>query len=461
MADFYYGADLLPEIPVVDGKPYCFIRRNNNYYKYEVFYAGSQFYYDNSTTALYTKDGSNCTRYELAMGADGVWTYVDENYNYFGVEAGRDCIFANADVYNGASSTDVWMAGMTPVLDNSGDGNFYYGTELLPKLPVLYGYPNVWIRKNSTTGRYDAIYADADNKWYYDGNMTSVSTSRTIYWYRMFIDGGTEWTFSQTTTSPFGVDVNKPAIWSRYDIPNGSSDATDIYLVGNEPVPEFPPVAEIGTKYLVKDVASNTLYTIVDGALSVVDAELTADTFITYGVDNAPSSELLLTLSHFSVLAWNEEYVPEISASVTATPKAQVVVSDRAYLTYDYIAGIENVTAICEGDLICTVSVDGRQTWKKWNGTEWETVTDAQGQENTWDDINAMTWSNVNTMTWNYVKGSGYEASNDGMSKEVLEAITIEQWDALIADASGMYLRIVLIDGTQSVEEIKINYKEA
>jgi hypothetical protein len=458
VANYYYGNDLLPEIPVVSGKPYYFIRRNNNYYKYEVFYASSQFYYDSSVTSIGTKDGSNCARYELAMGADGVWTYADESHDSFGVEAGRDCIFANTDVFAGASTTDVWLTGMTPKLDNSGEGNFYYGTVLLPKLPVIYGYPNVWIRKNNSTGRYDAIYSTVGNEWYYDGDMTPVSSSKTVYWYRIFIDGGTEWMYSQTTTGAFGVDANRPAIWSRYDVPSGSISAVEIYLAGSEPEPEFPPVVEIGTRYLVKDNIANILYTVVDGVLSEVNAGLTADTFIQYGSDAIPESSLLLTLDYFSVLAWNEEYTPEIVANVTATPNPQMVISDRIYLDHQSITGIKNVTANCEGELKCAVSIDGRQNWQKWNGTEWRVLSGYV--YSTWQDCIDMTWDECNNLTWNDLYNSGYIESNDGMSKEVLEGITTEQWDELIAGVDGMYIRVALANSAQVVKEIKINFNQ-
>lgn len=457
MANYYYGADLLPEIPVVSGKPYCFIRRNSNYYKYEVMFASSQFYFDSSNTALYAKDGTNCDRYELSMGADGAWAFVDSTTG-FGVEAGRDCIYANADVFAGASSTDVWLAGMTPVLDNSGEGNFYYGTVLLPKLPVIYGYPNVWIRKNNSTGRYDAIYSDVSNPWYYDGDMTSVSTSRTVYWYRMFIDGGTEWTYSQATTSPLGVDDSKPAIWSRYNVPSGNISAVEIYLAGSEPVPEFAPV-EAGTKYLIRDVANNVLYTVAGGALSAVNAELTADTFLQYGVDAIPDSALLLTLGHFSLLAWNEEYVPEMRASVVATPKPQTVISDRIYLDHPTIAGIDSVTATCEGELMCAISADGRRTWRVWNGAEWEVLTSTFYPAKTWEDCNTLTWNEIAENTWDELRDGGYVVDFRGMNKATLESITEEQWNILIAGATGMYMRVVLTDALQEVEEIKINYK--
>lgn len=422
--DYYYGNDLLPEVPSVNGKPYYFIRRNTNYYKYEVMFASSQFYYNSSDSAMYTKDGTNCDRYELPMGADGAWTFVDST-NGFGIEAGRDCIFVNADAYNGASSSDVWMAAMTPVSDDSGYGNFYYGEDLLPKLPVLYGYQNVWIRKNNSTGYYDAVYADMSNPWYYDGIMTPVSTSRTVYWYRMPIAGDTKWSLNQTTTGAFGVDASKTVLWSRYDVPSGSIGAVEIYFAGSEPVPEFPEEPAKTHGYLV--LSGSTLYTVTGGALEALQATtLTAQVFKDHGAESVPDGALLVGLADPEVLYWqdSEDGLPTLTATVTGTPYPQTVISNKIDLTHSTIGGIESAAATCTGDVVFAVSFDDKATWKAHNGSAWVTLSDATA----------------------------------GMSKAAFEAITMEQWGELYAGSSGFYVRFTLSDAAQSVEKITMDF---
>ena len=45
-----------------------------------------------------------------------------------------------------------------------------------------------------------------------------------------------------------------------------------------------------------------------------------------------------------------------------------------------------------------------------------------------------------------------------GISKETLEAITLEQWNELYLGASGMYIRIALTDTTQVLTKIEVDF---
>lgn len=176
-------------------------------------------------------------------------------------------------------------------------------------------------------------------------------------------------------------------------------------------------------RYLVRDV--NTLYTITDGSLVEVSGELNSNLFIDNGIDTIPDGALLMTLATPEVLCWTDaDTVPKLTATVTATPQSQVIITDKIYLTDKSITGIESVLATCEGDLIVAVSFDDKQTWKAWNGKQWATLSD----------------------------------DNTGMSKETLEAITFEQWNELYTGATGFYVRVSLLDATQSVEKIVFDF---
>lgn len=179
----------------------------------------------------------------------------------------------------------------------------------------------------------------------------------------------------------------------------------------------------MANKYLVRDVS--TIYTVTDGALVEVAGELNADLFIASGVDTIPDGALLLTLSEPEVLLWSDEDIgPSLTATVTGVPYPQTIISEKIYLTDDSITGIESAIATCDGELIVAVSFDDKQTWKAWNGNQWVTLSD----------------------------------DNAGMSKEVLESITFEQWNELYTGATGFYARVSLLDTTQSVEKIVFDF---
>jgi hypothetical protein len=108
----------------------------------------------------------------------------------------------------------------------------------------------------------------------------------------------------------------------------------------------------------------------------------------------------------------------------TAYSDPQTVTSNAISLAHSSILGIESATAICTGTLSMAISTDYKVTWKAHNGTEWLTLSD----------------------------------DYSGMSKEQLEAITVDQWNEIIQDVDAIYIRIALTDTTQSVEEIIINF---
>ena len=177
-------------------------------------------------------------------------------------------------------------------------------------------------------------------------------------------------------------------------------------------------------KYLIK--SENVIYTVSNGALqSLTETEITSSLFNTYGVDEVPDGLLLLNLSNPSVMCWTDaEELPVINANVTATPQSQNVISNAIDLTHQSITGIESATVNCDGELIIAVSFDNKQTWKAWNGSEWSTLS---------EDFT-------------------------GMNKETLESITFEQWNLLFTGASNFYIRVSLIDTTQSVTEIIVDF---
>ena len=299
----------------------------------------------------------------------------------------------------------------------------YNGVEL-PDLPqgVLEDYPYVFIRKDNTNKCYDLSLSN--RILYYSSSPSRMNFPvGTAKWYQIpfsaTIDENTEWVFNSTYYGGdyWGLDSNRTVMWSMFDIPSGSVTSTTIYFAGS-PI-EYPAIK----KYLVRD--NGTIYTVTEGALAEVTGELNSNLFIDNGIDTIPDGALLMTLATPEVLCWtNADTVPKLTATVTATPQPQVIITDKIYLTDKSITGIESALATCEGDLIVAVSFDDKQTWKAWNGEQWATLSD----------------------------------DNTGMSKETLEGITFEQWNELYTGATGFYVRVSLLDTTQSVEKIIFDF---
>ena len=178
------------------------------------------------------------------------------------------------------------------------------------------------------------------------------------------------------------------------------------------------------TKYLVRN-NNDTIYTVTDGALSEITGTLNADLFFNSGVDAIPDGALLMTLSNPEVLCWTaSDKVPTLTATVKGIPQPQVILSEQINLMDGSIKGIEGVAVDCKGEPVFAVSFDNKATWIMHNGTEWVSVTDEL----------------------------------TGMTKEEFEAITTDQWQAQYGTASGMYVRCTLLDETQSLTTVNIDF---
>mgnify|MGYP003479943665 FL=1 len=180
----------------------------------------------------------------------------------------------------------------------------------------------------------------------------------------------------------------------------------------------------ISVKYLVRD--GETIYTVSDGSLVEVSGGLSASLFQSSGADNIPDGALLITLSNPEVLCWTDaETLPTLTATVKGIPpQPQVIVSEEINLMDGSIKGIESVTIDCKGEPIFAVSFDKKATWLMHNGAEWVAVSD--------------------------------ELS--GMTKADFEAITTEQWQPKYEASSDMYIRCTILDETQSITTVNIDF---
>lgn len=178
-------------------------------------------------------------------------------------------------------------------------------------------------------------------------------------------------------------------------------------------------------RYLIR--SGTTLYTVVDGALSALaTTDIVAQTFLDYGVEDMPDGALLVGLSNPEILYWqdSEDDLPTLTATVTATPLHQVIMSQEIDLMHSSIKGIDSITVDCKGDVLFAVSFDNKATWIKHNGTDWVDVADEL----------------------------------TGMTKLEFEAITTEQWQTKYELSNDMYIRCTLTDATQSVTSVNISF---
>ena len=176
-------------------------------------------------------------------------------------------------------------------------------------------------------------------------------------------------------------------------------------------------------KYLIRN--NDIIYTVQNDALVEVVGDLNAQLFIDNGVDAIPDETLLMTLSNPEVLCWTDaEKLPTLTATVKGIPEPQVIVSEEINLMDDSIKGIESVTIDCKGEPVFAVSFDKKATWMMHNGTEWVAVSDGL----------------------------------TGMTKTEFEAITTDQWQPKYEASSDMYIRCTILDETQSITTINIDF---
>lgn len=177
--------------------------------------------------------------------------------------------------------------------------------------------------------------------------------------------------------------------------------------------------ADGGGSYLV--AAGGKYYDTAGTELDLT--ELTPEAFREYGSEAPPASTVLVAMDDPTVLLWTDGEGRTLGAEVTAVPLPQTVVSEPISLSHTSIHGIENATASCEGALVCAVSTDG-ETWRAHDGSEWIVLS----------------------------------GTNSGMSKERLEALTVDEWAAFLGTARSTYVRISLTDLEQEVSDVTMNF---
>lgn len=310
-------------------------------------------------------------------------------------------------------------------------------------------YPDIYTVTDSN-GFYTAStfkYNDADTLRSYD--ISDNGTSQTDIAFTMLQDGVLSLNYTVSSENNYDwlyiniddINVVKKAgevSWTdytkeltagphtlslKYTKDASSSSGNDAGAIGYLTISGV--TAPYDTRYLIR--SGTTLYTVVDGALSeLATTDILAQTFLDYGIEDMPDGALLVGLSNPEVLYWqdSEEDLPALTATVTATPPHQVVVSQAIDLMHSSIKGISGVSVDCKGNVLFAVSFDNKATWMQHNGTDWVDVADEL----------------------------------TGMTELEFGAITTEQWQAKYELSSDMYIRCTLTDATQSVTSVNISF---
>lgn len=186
-------------------------------------------------------------------------------------------------------------------------------------------------------------------------------------------------------------------------------------------IAKYEPIDLFTKKYLVRD--TDTIYTVSDGALVVVEGELSADLFIANGTDEIPAGELLMTLTCPEVLCWTDG---DTTPALTATVQGQAIgehdiTSDKIRVGHESVYGITSVEAIASEGAKFLLSFDGG-LWMVYDTSN-----------NTW------------------------VSSDVGMTATEFVAIPTDAWTSMINSATYMQLKAVIKD-TETVTKVKLNF---
>ena len=192
------------------------------------------------------------------------------------------------------------------------------------------------------------------------------------------------------------------------------------------PYGDYDTQIKYASRYLIR--CDSIVYTIIDGVLTDIGSiDISADTFLTYGFETAPEWSLISHLVNPKVFLWYDTYedAPELTVTMSAVPlNPQNIITNAIDLTDPTITGIELMTVNCEGNPLFAVSFDDKATWHAWNGTEWSLVSEEYS----------------------------------GMTKELLESVTYDQWMSLYTGASNFYIRATITTLEDKLTEVYVDF---
>lgn len=488
MTQVNYGKYLLPEIPVIDGYDYIAIRKDSN--NYDLLYSKYQFYHTINGTLQYLNSSSEaCKWYKAILNSPTGWDYFqDDKGGGFSINDNRPIIWCNHDILDGsATSSTVWMKGTEPsteapephaystiesifeqttdnltclVNNTAYDDNAYSISSDIPSWlnfsamspSIIYVSGNSWIGLGVSNEQIK--FNRRDTKMYYlwteEGTLfnyyhfyrirwrgysyySNTNSDCLQEWEVLFFDtgdlcihaihiptsyyDGTNNIVASTTYSYAKLTTDSPYVTFYSQDENNRTFTVDQNIINL-----MPP---FDRKYLIR--SEGIIYTIVDGVLNTLSETIvSSDLFRNSGVDEIPDGSLLIGLTDPEVLYWMDstDYeVDKFQAIETATPPAQVLESIDYDMTDPTIKGINSVSIVADSGVLFGISFDSGSSWMMWSGSEWVTITD----------------------------------SNEGMTAEIMNTITLEQWNS-IATTGNFRFRIVIPDANNKFTSLVVNY---
>lgn len=316
----------------------------------------------------------------------------------------------------------------------NGSNTQIYGNEITPTEDItivgLRGYTVSAKTGSLRIGTTSAILQTISNvsftaKAWTEAQLTTPInlTAGTTYIVQVVVDSGSG-TIAYTQNSG-NVSINSKISnigKSRYGGFPGTQES-NVWVGADIVISENP---SSGTKYLFGD-DSGKIYkyssnTFVDTGLT--EQTLTSAYFLSDGNDDIPI-QALLTLTNPKVYKWSDEAFTSLTATLTAIPYPQTIISEAIDLTDSTITGVEGITATCEGNPTFAVSLDGT-TWKMWNNStnQWATLSD----------------------------------DTSGMSASVMADITSTVWNTFIGASTEFYIRFALLQTTDKVTNVTVDF---
>ena len=402
MAKFYYNGVLLPEVPVVDGYPYCAIRYDQQNSRIDAIYSQTNFYYTGSTIS--NAAASNYKRYVAPIANPEQWsTSSDTNYGSWTIASNRKLLWANHDIPNGSStSTTIYFYTSNPASES----------EAKPKELEYSVYHNFYPYSGGIE------YSAGSNYVNYVVPVVKYSTYTVT-----MVEVGTRLRSVFTTVNPATITASISGCTDIVMNPSFSTGYTFTYFAQDDGwmvvyvsnAGERPKISIVTNgaggdgaplydrKYMIR--SGSTLYTVTGGALEAIpETAVSASAFQTYGVDEIPDGSLLVGLTDPEVLFWQDskDDLPDISLTVTGTPPLpQIITSDPVDLAHESISAIDHVTANASEDVRFSVSFNGGATWLAHDGSNWFQITETEPGmlASTMNAITTAQWAQIATLT--------------------------------------------------------------
>lgn len=195
----------------------------------------------------------------------------------------------------------------------------------------------------------------------------------------------------------------------NYTVSNSSLDVTfKKNEFGYEVSSNIIDLKILPVRYLIS--SNNTYYTVINNLLGELTDinELTADTFLKYGILEIPSYNLLSTLLNPKLLYWSQGIPLEEGLTISGKPKEPQII-EYVFNSLSSSLGIEKIEVISSSDVLFSVSFDEGISWKYYNG---------------------VSWKNSNS-------------GNEGMTRDILNTLSKEKWDEIFM-ATSLKIRCCL-----------------